>query len=200
MTYTLADSGGRTRLEIVHSGFDTDTDVQGMATGFFSGIRDIALALETDGTWPAGSGVRVLREPGHGPSDDSGAEMLAQVVRGRSDEEISEFLAAWGGADQVLRLVFDGMRERIDARSSCVVGFDVGAAFALRVAAGTATVEHHVPEDADAVVRMTTQDFLRMIVRELPAPRALSEGRMSIDGKPKAAERLLSMLPGGRAT
>jgi uncharacterized protein YndB with AHSA1/START domain len=52
MTYTVADSGGRTRITLVHSGFASDEDLQGMAEGFFSGLYELAWQIETTGSWP----------------------------------------------------------------------------------------------------------------------------------------------------
>jgi uncharacterized protein YndB with AHSA1/START domain len=52
LTYSLEDSRGGTRVTIVHSGFASDVDVQGMAEGFFSGLYDLAWRLETNGAWP----------------------------------------------------------------------------------------------------------------------------------------------------
>jgi uncharacterized protein YndB with AHSA1/START domain len=77
LTYSLEDSGGRTRVTIVHSGFAPDEDTQGIQEGFFSGLVELAWTLETNATWPqpvkpletefAQSGftfgVRVLQSP-----------------------------------------------------------------------------------------------------------------------------------------
>jgi uncharacterized protein YndB with AHSA1/START domain len=52
LTYTLEDSGGTTRVTMVHSGFAPDQDTQGIQEGFFSGLVELAWNLETDGTWP----------------------------------------------------------------------------------------------------------------------------------------------------
>jgi hypothetical protein len=164
-------------------------------------MREMAFTLYTGGKWPGpdGFGVRILREPRHGPPpDDASAELLANAVRGHSDEEIAATLTTWGGADGVLRLVFDGMADRIDPRAACVVGFDVGAGYALRIVPGKAAVELRIPGDTDAIVRMTTPDFLRMVVREMAPPQLVADGRMTIDGDVSAAQRLFEMLPAGR--
>ena len=75
LSYTLEGSGGRTHLTVVHSGFDDDLDIQGMAEGFFSGVLEAAWVLESNGTWqrpaPTAStagdlgGGRVLQDGQH---------------------------------------------------------------------------------------------------------------------------------------
>jgi hypothetical protein len=41
---------------------------------------------------------------------------------------------------------------------------------------------------------MSTPDFLRLVVRELPADQALATGRLQIEGEPRAVERFFAML------
>src|SRR5256714_14929833 len=63
-------------------------------------------------------------------SDVNNPDALAQLLEGRSDEEINEFVNA-AGVDTVLTQVFDAMKERLDpqksAGQSAVVQWDVNA-------------------------------------------------------------------------
>jgi len=63
-------------------------------------------------------------------SDANNPEALAQLLEGRSDEEINEFVNA-AGVDTVLAQVFDAMKERLDAQKAAgqtaVVQWDVTA-------------------------------------------------------------------------
>jgi uncharacterized protein YndB with AHSA1/START domain len=190
MTYTLKASGGGTTFTIVHSGFDPDADIQGMATGFFSGVRELAWALHTKGTWPAepAAGVRVLREPSHDPS--GAAELLANLVRERSHSELPEFIRAWGGPERVVDVLLKGLRDRIEPRERCVVGFAVGAEFCLRAAPGEAALERGLPADAEAVVRMPPEAFVRALADE-------SIASLPSEGDADAIARLFSMARRG---
>lgn len=188
MTYTLAASGGGTRLTIIHSGFGPDDDIQGMATGFFTGVRELAWAFLSPG-WLGRSRarVRVLREPRHDPPRS--AERLADLMRGRTDAELRAFVEGWGGIERVAYVLLSGLCDRIEPREDCVVGFSVGADFAVRVAAGSATLEREVPADAEAVVRMSPVDFLRAAARD-------AFGEMTIAGDGEHGRRLFSMVRG----
>src|ERR1700747_1118152 len=63
-------------------------------------------------------------------SDAKNREGLPQLLEGRSDEEINEFVNA-AGVDTVLSQVFDAMKERLDPQKSAgqtaVVQWDVKA-------------------------------------------------------------------------
>lgn len=50
-TTMLQGSEGRTRITIVHTGFDAEEDVQGMAEGFFTGLVALTWWAETAGKW-----------------------------------------------------------------------------------------------------------------------------------------------------
>ena len=63
-------------------------------------------------------------------SDANNPEALGQLLEGRSDEEINEFVNA-AGVDTVLTQVFDAMKERLDPQKSAgqtaVIQWDVNA-------------------------------------------------------------------------
>ena len=63
-------------------------------------------------------------------SDMNNPEALAQLLDGRSDDEINEFVSAVG-VETVLAQVFDAMKQRLDpqksAGQSAVVQWDVNA-------------------------------------------------------------------------
>jgi uncharacterized protein YndB with AHSA1/START domain len=60
LTWTLEDSAGGTRITFVHSGFDPDMEIQGMAQGFFDGLVGAKYGAEHPGLWPNWH-ARVLR-------------------------------------------------------------------------------------------------------------------------------------------
>jgi hypothetical protein len=53
------------------------------------------------------------------------------------------------------------------------------------------------PEEAEAAVRMSRQDFLRLIVQDLDFDSALADGRVQVTGDVTAVRRLLAMARGG---
>lgn len=122
-------------------------------------------------------------------------QLLRNAVRGRSDAQIDRFAKQVGGYPQLLALVFTGFCSNLEPVAPARVAFDLGSTYIVQVWPGDpATFENRASDmDAEAVVRMSPQDFLRMLVADLDRNDAIETGRIRVKGDPKALARLLSM-------
>ena len=87
-------------------------------------------------------------EPQGGIAAEQGRQFLRDGVRGRTDAEIDTFVKSAFGYARLLPLVFAGFAASIRPRESCVVRFDVGSSYVIRVTPEKATVETTMPDKA----------------------------------------------------
>ena len=127
-------------------------------------------------------------------SDASAAEIgregLAELLEGRSDEEINEF-ASQAGVDTLLAQIFEGMRaafvpERA-AGQSAVAQWDIGAAdgahtFQVKMADGQCTVSPGTPDTPRVTLALTLPDFLRFVAGQLDGMQAFMSGKLKLSG------------------
>jgi hypothetical protein len=133
-------------------------------------------------------------EPRGGALGTQQRQLLVDAVRGRTDAEIDRFAKRVGGYPRLLPLVFAGFCANIDPRAPANVAFDLGSTYVVRVLPDApAMFEQGSSYDAEATVRMSPQDFLRMMVRELPYDGGLRDGRIAVDGDARAVQRLFGM-------
>jgi putative sterol carrier protein len=121
---------------------------------------------------------------------DIGREGLAQLLDGRSDEEINEF-AGQAGVDTLLEQIFEGMRtafvpERA-AGQSAVAQWDVTAAdgvhtFQVKMADGQCTVSPGTPDPARVTLALSLPDFLRFVSGQLDGMQAFMGGKLKLSG------------------
>jgi hypothetical protein len=138
-------------------------------------------------------------EPPGGKMAERNRNILRESVRFRTDAGIDAFAKMVGGYPRLLPLVFAGMCANMKPRADAVVVFDVGATFPVKVTkGGKATVEKFTPDDVDATITMTPQDYLRWVIGELDQEDALAAGRMRLEGDKAALKRFFSMLGGRR--
>lgn len=193
VTFTLKERGGRTQLFLMHSGFDDpDETTEAAALGFAATLAWIKARAET------GEDRRTRATAASTGGDGGAAQLLADAVWGSTDQEIAAFAESLGGIPRLLDMVFAGMTARIEPAGDCVVGFAVGADFVITVSPDNASYRAKDLAGVDAVIHMTTPDFLRMVVLELPAAEATATRRLTIEGDANAATRLLAMLPASR--
>ncbi len=123
-------------------------------------------------------------------SDANNPEALAQLLEGRSDEEINEFVSALG-VDTLLAQVFDAMKERLDptksAGQSAVIQWDVNApdgvhSVQFKVENGSGSWTAGTPDAARVTLAFSLADFLRFVAGQLDGMQAFMGGKLRLSG------------------
>jgi len=123
-------------------------------------------------------------------SDTNNPEALAQLLDGRSDEEINEFVNA-AGIDTVLTQVFDAMKERLDpqkaAGQTAVVQWDVNApdgthSYQFKVENGSGSWSQGTPDTPRVTLTFSLADFLRFVAGQLDGMQAFMGGKLRLAG------------------
>jgi putative sterol carrier protein len=122
--------------------------------------------------------------------DANNPEALGQLLEGRSDEEINQFVEA-AGVDTVLTQVFDAMKERFApekaAGQSAVVQWDVNApdgthTYQFKVADGAASWSAGAGEASRVTLAFSLADFLRFVAGQLDGMQAFMGGKLRLSG------------------
>jgi putative sterol carrier protein len=122
--------------------------------------------------------------------DANNPEALGQLLEGRSDEEINQFVEA-AGVDTVLTQVFDAMKERFApekaAGQSAVVQWDVNApdgthTYQFKVADGAASWSPGAGEASRVTLAFSLADFLRFVAGQLDGMQAFMGGKLRLSG------------------
>ena len=123
-------------------------------------------------------------------SDANNPELLAQLLEGRSDEEINAFATA-AGVDTVLAQVFDAMKERLDpqksAGQSAVVQWDVNApdgthSYQFKVENGSGSWTQGTSDTPRVTLTFSLADFLRFVAGQLDGMQAFMGGKLRLAG------------------
>ena len=123
-------------------------------------------------------------------SDTNNPEALAQLLEGRSDEEINEFVNA-AGIDTVLAQVFDAMKERLDpqkaAGQTAIVQWDVNApdgihSYQFKVENGSGSWSQGTPDTPRVTLTFSLADFLRFVAGQLDGMQAFMGGKLRLAG------------------
>src|SRR5438552_13572866 len=123
-------------------------------------------------------------------SSANNPDALGQLLEGRSDEEINQFVEA-AGVDTVLGQVFDAMKERFApekaAGQSAVVQWDVNApdgthTFQFKVADGTADWKKGTDDTPRVTLTFSLADFLRFVAGQLDGMQAFMGGKLRLAG------------------
>jgi uncharacterized protein YndB with AHSA1/START domain len=125
---------------------------------------------------------------------DTGTKMLRDAVASASDEQIDAWAESLGGYGRIVDLVFAGFTTRLQPGDKCIVRFDVGSTYTVKVDSGSASYRKRELKRVDAIVKMTPQDFLRIMGRSLDGEQAARDGRMVIEGDPQAVWKLFGMV------
>jgi len=123
-------------------------------------------------------------------SDANNPEALAQLLEGRPDEEINQFVEA-AGVDTVLSQVFDAMKERLDptktAGQSAVVQWDINApdgthSYQFKVADGAGSWSKGTDDSPRVTLAFSLADFLRFVAGQLDGMQAFMGGKLRLTG------------------
>ena len=124
------------------------------------------------------------------PADINSREGLAQMIEGRSDEEINTALGELG-VETVLDQVFDGMKEAFQpdkaAGQSAVIQWDIAApdathSYQVKVADGSCTIAKGADEPARVTLGLSLPNFLRFISGKLDGMQAFMSGQLKLSG------------------
>jgi len=129
-------------------------------------------------------------------SAGSPAHQLRNGVRTKDDRELDAFVASFGGYKRLLPQVFAGYANTLKSPAECTLLWDTGSPVAIRVGPKGAKVEKTPPPAADVTIRLSQQDFLRVVTRDLDFQLAAAAGRIVVDGDAS----LLTAALGGRAS
>ena len=122
--------------------------------------------------------------------DIASREELAQMIEGKSDEEISAGVAE-RGTDKLLGQIFEFMATQFQpdraAGQSAVIGWDITApdgthSYQLKVADGTCATQQGTPEEARVTLGMALPDFLRFVTGQLDGMQAFMTGKLKLSG------------------
>ena len=123
-------------------------------------------------------------------SSANNPDALGQLLEGRSDEEINQFVEA-AGVDTVLGQVFDAMKERLDpsktAGQSAVVQWDINAPdgthnYQFKVADGTGSWSKGTDDTPRVTLTFSLADFLRFVAGQLDGMQAFMGGKLKLAG------------------
>jgi putative sterol carrier protein len=123
-------------------------------------------------------------------SDANNPEALGQLLEGRSDEEVNQFVEA-AGVDTVLTQVFDAMKERFAADKaagqSAVVQWDINApdgthTYQFKVADGAASWAQGTGDAPRVTLAFSLADFLRFVAGQLDGMQAFMGGKLRLSG------------------
>jgi putative sterol carrier protein len=123
-------------------------------------------------------------------SDVNNPDALAQLLEGRSDEEINQFVNDLG-IDTVLTQVFDAMKERLDAGKAAgqtaVVQWDVNApdgihSYQFKVDNGSGSWTQGTPDTPRVTLKFSLADFLRFVAGQLDGMQAFMAGKLQLAG------------------
>jgi putative sterol carrier protein len=127
--------------------------------------------------------------------------MLQEAVKGRSDEEIMQFVATLGGVEAVLTLTFEGMKAALnpDKAQDCVIGYELTEdgnthGYTVTIKDKQASYEKREPTDARVTLGLTVPDYLRLIAGELEGMQAFMQGKLKLKGDMMFAQQIPQMF------
>src|SRR2546423_8069202 len=115
---------------------------------------------------------------------------LAQLIEGRSDDEINQQVADLG-VQTVLGQIFGEMEKRFKpeaaAGQSAVVQWDITApdgthTYQFKVADGSCSVSQGAGDSARVTLGLALPDFLRFIAGQLDGMQAFMSGKLRLSG------------------
>jgi putative sterol carrier protein len=123
-------------------------------------------------------------------ADIGSREELAEMIEGKSDDEINAGVAE-RGTEKVLGQIFEYMAGRFQpdraGNQSAVIGWDITSpegthSYQLKVADGSCTVAQGNAEPARVTLGMALPDFLRFLTGKLDGMQAFMTGKLKLSG------------------
>ena len=132
---------------------------------------------------------------------DDARALLAEAVKGKSDDEVSALVETFGGTEGALDTIFEGMKSALnpDTAIDCVVGYELTDdgtthAYTVTVKDKAATYEKREPSDARVTIGLTVADFLRLVAGDLDAMQAFMQGKLKLKGDMMFAQQVPQMF------
>jgi len=132
---------------------------------------------------------------------DDPRTMLAEMVKGKSDDEIVQLVNAGGGVESTLDMTFEGMKQALkpEAAQDCVIGYsltDGGSTYnyAVVIKNKQCTYEKRDPSDARVTLGMSVPDYLRLISGDLDGMQAFMQGKLKLQGDMMFAQQIQTMF------
>jgi putative sterol carrier protein len=126
--------------------------------------------------------------------------MLAEAIRGKSDEEISVFVDGMGG-EGFLDMTFEGMKSALkpERAEDAVVVYELHhrqttLPYSLVIKNGAAQVDKRLRDDATVTLKMSVPNYLRLITDQLPILSSVLRRRLRISGNRRFARRMQGMF------
>ncbi len=134
------------------------------------------------------------------PDEGQQRDILVELFTGRTDDEVAELAAEFGGMDRLCHAVMHEIQNRLatlnvaprDADLRVGVRTQEGV-WSLLISDGTSRVERRISEGVRAVVTTTGTDFLRLVTSDLKLDEAVARRRASVDGDAREAGRLVAL-------
>ena len=133
-------------------------------------------------------------------SEITSQEQLAELVEGRSDDEINAAVAAMG-TESVLEAIFSAMQERFQpdkaAGQSANIGWDITTpdgvqSYQVQIADGAANVVKGSTDPTRVTLAMSLADFIRFIAGKLDGMQAFMAGKLKLQGDMMFAQTMQS--------
>ena len=127
-------------------------------------------------------------------------EQLAELLEGRTDDEINEFANA-AGVDTILGQIFSAMEERFQADKAAgqtaVIQWDINApdgtkSYQFKVDNGACEVVKGGSDPAKVTLTLALPDFLRFIAGKLDGMQAFMTGKLKLGGDMMFAQTMQS--------
>lgn len=119
-------------------------------------------------------------------------EMIAQAIKGLSDDELKTQIETWpGGPQGALERIFEGMAEAFDAEKakgvSAVVQWDVSVngdvkSWTVNMADGTCTTSEGAADSPKLTFQVSLLDFIRLIFRQADGTQLFMSGKLKLKG------------------
>jgi len=125
-------------------------------------------------------------------------EQLAELLEDRTDDEITQFVAALG-IETVLAQIFSAMEERFQpdkaAGQSAVVQWDIAngadtSSYTVTVVDGTCSAAAGAAEAARLTLGLALPDFLRFVSGKLDGMQAFMSGKLRLGGDMLFAQQM----------
>jgi putative sterol carrier protein len=133
-------------------------------------------------------------------ADDPRA-MLQEAVKGKSDEEIMQFVGNMGGAEALLDITFEGQKAALNPEKAqdCVIGYELTEggntySYAVTIKDKQASYERRDPSDARVTLGLSVPDYLRLIAGELDGMQAFMQGKLKLKGDMMFAQQVPQMF------
>ena len=132
---------------------------------------------------------------------DDARKLLEEAVKGKSDEEILGFVTNFGGTEQALDMIFEGMKSALnpDRAQDCVVGYAITEDgkthnYVVTIKDKQASFEKREPADARVTIGLGLADFLRLIAGDLDGMQAFMQGKLKLQGDMMFAQQVPQMF------